>query len=395
MTARPKIILRHTSHNSFLFGHPWIYRSQIKETSPGLKPGGLADVFLTSKQWIGMGYFNPQSEISVRLLTRRQEPIDKNFFKAKFEHAIEFRKKFVKDTNAWRLVSSEADGLPGLIVDQYGPVLVAQFLTRGMEHLREPVLEALDEVAAPKGIYEKSDSSSRKIEGLEPKIGWIRQACAGEVVVVEKDLQFPVRFGGGQKTGFYLDQRENRLFLRELDFKGTALDAFCYTGGFGLHLAKNGWKVLGLDIQKEAISAAEENRRLNEITGESLSFKTANVFDELKILEKEKARFDLVILDPPSFVKKKQALEAALTGYKEILLRAMRILNPGGLLAVFSCSYHVDDNLLMKASLSAAMDTRKRLRALKFLKQSIDHPIDPFIPETYYLKGFLFGVWPL
>ena len=180
--------------------------------------------------------------------------------------------------------------------------------------------------------------------------------------------------------------------LSDLGIKGEALDAFSYTGGFGLHLAAGGCRVLGIEIQADAVKHAEENRALNGISPEILQFKTANVFDELRALDKEKRRFDLVILDPPSFVKKKDALEGALAGYKEIILRSMKILNENGLLAVFSCSYHIDDNRLMQASLGAALDAHKSLRVLKFLKQSADHPINPFIPETYYLKGFLFQV---
>jgi len=177
-----------------------------------------------------------------------------------------------------------------------------------------------------------------------------------------------------------------------LGIKGEALDAFCYEGGFGLHLAKNGCRVLGIDSQEDVIRRAEANRTLNGISPEALQFKVANVFDQLKAFEKEKRKFDLVVLDPPSFVKKKAALEGALAGYKEILLRSMKLLNEDGKLAIFSCSYHVDENLLMQCSLSAAADVRKTLRVLKFLKQSSDHPINPFIPETFYLKGFLFQV---
>jgi len=391
---KAKVILKPYPKGQMRFDHPWIYRSQIKETENSPKPGDIVEVWTKSRRFVGIGYFNPHSEIIVRILTTKSaEPVDKAFMKSKISQALNFRKSFVKSTNAFRVVSSEADELPGLIVDKYDDVAVVQFLTLGMENLRPFVLEALEEIGiAPSGIYEKSDSGSRRIEGLQEKIGWLRKDCGDEIIIFEKNVQVRIRFESGQKTGFYLDQRENRLLFPEMGIKGKILDAFCYSGGFGLHLALSGSSVLGIDSQKEALEEAEANRSLNGIGAETLRFKLANVFDELKILEKEKEKFDFVILDPPSFVKKREALEGALSGYKEILLRAMRLLNEGGLLAVFSCSYHVGDALLMETALSAAIDVKKKLRVLKFLKQSADHPINPFIPETYYLKGFLFSV---
>ena len=385
-----KIVLKKSFNPASRPFHPWIYRSQIAASTNGEGTGDLLRIESASGRFLGVGYYNPKSEIAVRVLSRRDTPIDKDFFKDKIEKALGRRKSWVRDTNAFRVVSSEADDLPGLVVDRYGDVLVVQFLTLGMEHLRETVLSALEQALPSKGIFERSDSSSRRLEGLEAKVGWIKQECADTVEIFERDVTVEIRFGEGHKTGFYLDQRENRYALRDLGRQGEALDAFCYEGAFGLHLARAGWKVLGLDIQKDAIERAEAHRKRNSISEESLSFKTANVFDELRALEKGGRKFDLVVLDPPSFVKKKQALEGALAGMKEIILRSLKILNEEGLLAVFSCSYHMDDGLLMQTSLSAAVDARKNLRVLKFLKQSADHPINPFIPETYYLKGFLF-----
>ncbi len=392
MSANPRAVLKKIPGKVSRFGHAWIYRSQIKSVDASATAGGLVAVFSEKNNYIGTGYYNPASEITIRLLTRKPEPINKDFFKARLAKAAEFRKRVVRDSNACRLVSSEGDDLPGLIVDQYGEVTVVQFLTLGMDRLRPLVVEALEEAVPSKGIYERSDSSSRKIEGLPEKVGWIRKDCGDEVAIHEGTIRYAMHFGGGHKTGMYLDQRENRLLIAGLGIKGEALDAFCYEGGFGLHLAKSGCRVLGIDSQEDVIRRAEANRELNGISPETLSFKVANVFDQLKAFEKEKRKFDLVVLDPPSFVKKKAALEGALAGYKEILLRSMKLLNEDGKLVVFSCSYHVDENLLMQCSLSAGADVRKTLRVLKFLKQSSDHPINPFIPETYYLKGFLFQV---
>ena len=373
-------------------GHPWIYRSQIESVSDSLQAGSLAEVRLPGGRFFGIGYYNPKSEITIRLLTHSNEAINKDFFNKRIKQAAALRKQVVQESNAYRMISSEADGLPGLIVDRYDEILVVQFLTLGMENLRKAVLEALEEEAPCRGIFERSDSSSRKIEGLSDKVGWIRQDCADETVIFEKNIRYRVKFGEGQKTGFYLDQRENRILLGQWGVRGNVLDAFCYTGGFGLHLAASGCRVLAVDSQKDVIAQGVENRDLNGIDASQLEFLEANVFDVLKLFEKEKRKFDLVILDPPSFVKRKDALEGALSGIKEILLRSMKLLNENGLLAVFSCSYHIDDNLLMQSALGAAWDVRKDLKVLKFFKQSGDHPINPFIPETYYLKGFLFSV---
>ncbi len=387
------IALKKTPPGRSRIGHPWIFRSQIQSIPTELTPGTIVDVYSHGKRFLGRGYLNPRSEITVRLLTKQPQAIDASFFREKISKAVAFRKKFVKDTNAMRLVSSESDDLPGLIVDQYGEVLIVQFLTLGMEVLRDVILSVLKELLPVKGIYEKSDSGSRKLEGLSERTGWIEQSCGAEQIVQEADVRFSVPLGAGHKTGLYLDQRENRIALKEWAKPGMrVLDGFCYTGGFGLHLAKMGCEVLGVDAQEEAIRLAESNRMLNGLTEKELSFKTANCFDELKALEQGKQKFNLVILDPPSFVKRKDAVESALSGFKEIILRSMRILAPDGLLAVFSCSYHIDDNLLMRTAMSAAFDTKREIKLIRFMKQSVDHPINPFIPETYYLKGFLFCV---
>lgn len=390
---KKEIILRKGTKVRARYGHPWVYRSDIGELKGNPEAGDWVEV-RDERRPVGIGYYNPASEISVRILQRSSGVIDKAFFKARIQKALNFRKRFVFDTNAYRVVAGEADGLPGLVADLYAEILVVQFLTLGMERQKKAILEIFEELIPDlRGIYEKSDSASRSLEGLEPKIGWIRKDCSDEIVIVEAGVRFTLRLEGGHKTGFYLDQRENRVFLGSLGVKGSCLDAFCYEGGFALHLARGGAKeVLGLDSQADAVARAGNNRRLNGFAEETVRFQEANVFDALKEFERSRKRFDLIVLDPPSFVKKKAALEGALAGYKEITLRSMKILNESGLLAVFSCSYHVNDDLLMQVSLSAAHDVRKKLKVLKFFKQSADHPIDPLVPETYYLKGFLFEV---
>jgi 23S rRNA (cytosine1962-C5)-methyltransferase len=374
-----------------LSGHPWVYKSQIETVEGTPEPGILCEIH-AGPRLVGVGYYNERSQIAARVLARSKVSIDRAFFVARIRRALEHRERVVRDTDAYRLIFSEADALPGLIIDRYAGTCVVQFLTAGMERLREDVLGALDEVLPSTGVYEKSDSSSRKIEGLEPRSGWLARSCGDEVTVHERGVRFPVRFGEGHKTGFYLDQRDNRYILADLGLKGEALDVFCYEGGFGLHLAKAGMAVTGVDIQPETIRRAEETRRLNGLDETNLAFRAADAFEEMRNLEKEGRRFDLVVLDPPSFVKRKSELEGAIKGFKEILLRGFRLLKDGGHLAVFSCSYHMDENLLMQVALGAALDTKKSLRLLRFLKQSGDHPIDPFAPETYYLKGYLFQV---
>ena len=387
-----KIILKKPPQGSLRLGHPWVYKNQIQEVRDAASPGDLVDVVTESSRFLGRGYWNPRSEISIRLLTREDETIDQSFLRRALQKAVDFRKRVVLDTNAYRVVSSEADALPGLMVDRYGDVLVLQFLTLGMDRLRGPVVEALNEILPNKGIFERSDSASRKLEGLPDQVGWVRKDCGDEVVVYEKDIEMSVQFGTGHKTGLYLDQRDNRFLLRDWQKGGRVLDAFCYEAGFGLHLAKAGCHVTSVDAQKDCIQRAEGHRKRNHLEPGQLELKTANVFEALKEYEMDKEMFDLVILDPPSFARQKAALSGALSGYKEIVMRSMKLLKETGSLAVFSCAYHVDENLLMQVCLRAAADCKKNLKVLKFLKQASDHPINPFIPETYYLKGFLLEV---
>ena len=240
MTSK-EVVLKRPPQGSLRFGHPWIYRNQIKEVSVNAEAGGVFSVKTESGKFLGKAYWNPKSEISLRLLTRRDEAIDTDFFRTRLRKALELRKKTVLETNAFRAVSSEADDLAGLIVDQYAEVLVVQFLTLGMEKMRDLILPVLNEVLPNRGVYERSDAPSRKLEGLPEKTGWIEKNCGSQVVIHEKDVEIELKFGEGHKTGWYLDQRENRYFLRETaGGSGEALDVFCYEGGFGLQLAKAG-----------------------------------------------------------------------------------------------------------------------------------------------------------
>lgn len=390
MTSTKTVHILKTRRDGLLTTHPWVYRSQIGKITGDVKAGDIVQVMSPLGKPLGYGYYNEASEISLRFLSRNGAP-DKTFFANQIQMAIDYRKQWAPDAQAYRIVNSEADRLPGFILDQYGDVLVMQFLTMGMERLRPVFIDILREKFPGKNLLDRSDAPSRRYEGLTDNVEWV-QGKVADTVIEEAGTRYKVFFDEGQKTGFYLDQRDNRVFLAEAGIKGKVLDAFCYSGGFGLALAKKGCQVLGLDIQQEAVRQAEINRELNGLPESQICFKTANVFDELRELIKAGEVYDLVILDPPSFVKKKDAVDAAISGYKEILLRGLKLVREGGLLAVFSCSYHVDEFLLLQTAMSAAFDTRKSFKIVKFMKQSGDHPVDPFIPESYYLKGFLFKI---
>ncbi len=373
-------------------GHPWIFSHQLMLSGVQLGPGSLVDVYTDRGRFIGRGYCNLGSQIAVRLLSFEAAEINQDFFVKKIRKALDLRRRWIRDTNTYRLISSEGDGLPGLMVDRYADVLVVQILTAGMEQLKSLIFSALAEVFPEDGIYERSDSGSRRLEGLVDRVEWVQKKGGDEILVYERDIQYHVKLGQGHKTGFYLDQRDNRWILRDLETRGRALDLFCYQGAFALNLAKSGWSVQGVDIQEENIKAAQAHQKHNGISEEKLSFKAGDVFKVLSELDRSAEKWDLVILDPPSFVKKKDQLEGALAGFKEIALRGMKILNQNGLLALFSCSHHVTEELLLGVACRAAVDARKELKIIRWMKQAPDHPINPLIPETHYLKGFLFEV---
>jgi 23S rRNA (cytosine1962-C5)-methyltransferase len=391
-TVENRIVLQSGKRGRIAYGHPWIYRSQIKDVSQG-SPGQVYDVFSPGGRFLGRGYYNPKSEIAVRLLTEKEEAIDEGFFERRVEEALAFRRAYVRDTNAYRIVFSESDALPGLIIDSYSDHVVFQILTLGMEVHRDLLIEVMRSCVGPKFIFEKSDVPSRRLEGLEAVKRWWGEEGQAEIEISEGEVKFLVDIEGGHKTGFYLDQRESRQAIRGFAEGKRVLDCFSYTGGFALYAALHGAReVVGIDIHESQITLAKRNARLNGIPEERIDFRIANAFDALKEFDKSNEKFDVVILDPPSFVKHKNGLEGALSGYKEINLRAMRILNEGGILATFSCSGHMDEELFLQVVLDAAFDTKRNLKVLRRCGQSLDHPIDPFIPQTSYLKGFIVEV---
>lgn len=366
--------------------NPWIYKNEIFEISSH-KNGEICDVFDFSNNYVGRGYVNDKSVIAVRLLSHSPKKIDKDFFVEKISKALENRNEF---DGAFRLIHSEADGMPGVVADLFGKNLVVQFNTLGMERKKEEILDAFEELLNVDGIFEKSEGRARKREGLSDSIGWIRGK--GEELI-------PFRYDGiayfcdtlGQKTGFFLDQRFNAKAIRNFS-KGRVLDVFSYTGNFSINAIKGGADyVLSIDRSSRAKYVYEKILDANNVKS-GYGFLVGNGFDELRKLEKKGEIFDLIILDPPAFAKRKNELSSALRGYKEINLRAMKILKNGGYLATSSCSAAVDRNTFLKVVESAASDAHKKLQVVHFGFQSYDHPVIVGIKESEYLKFFIFKV---
>ncbi len=369
-----------------LAGHPWIYRGELERIRGDPQPGEQVRVKDSRGRFVGMGYINPYSQIAVRLLSWEEEAIDEAFLRRRIQKALELRKRVVADTDSFRVIYGEGDLLTGLIVDRYGDLLVLQTLTAGMERLKEAIVQILIELLSPKGIYERNDAPSRLLEGLEVKKGPIYGQFDPVVQIQEGGVKFWVDVAEGQKTGFFLDQRENRLALRGYAAGRELLDGFCYSGGFALNaLSAGAASAVGIDLSPAALKLAKRNAEANGLA-DRCTFKEANAFDELRAYERAGRRFDMVILDPPAFTRGKEAVAGAIRGYKEINLRAMRLLREGGILLTCSCSYHLDAETFLQVLQSAALDARKRLRLLEFRTQARDHPVLMGVKETQYLK---------
>jgi 23S rRNA (cytosine1962-C5)-methyltransferase len=371
-------------------GHLWIYAGEIRTVDGRPEAGAIVDVRAADRSYIGRGYLNPRSTIAVRLLTRRREPVDEGFFRRRLEAALALRERVVSGTTACRVVYSEGDDLPGLIVDRYGDLLVMQTLTLGMARQEALIVRLLRELVQPAAIYGRNDAPIRRLEGLPCE----RRFLYGEVplrqTITEAALQFVVNVAEGQKTGFFLDQRENRRAAAGYA-RGEVLDAFCYTGGFSLHAARAGATVVGLESSGDAVAEAEEHARLNGLA-DRCTFQEVNAFDALRALAREGPRYDMVILDPPAFAKSKAALPRAAAGYKEINLRAIKVLRPGGILVSCSCSAHMTEEMLLAIVAEAVANARRSARLLEARGQARDHPIHPGMPETRYLKCLILEV---
>lgn len=375
-------------------GHPWVFAGEVQQLPDPETNGDLFQLRDARGQFLGVGFSNTRSNILLRLLSRKpDEAIDREFLRRRLQEAIALRRRLVRDTEAMRLVHAEADGLPGLVVDQYGRFLVIQLVALGMEVRRADIVALLAEMVQPEGIYERSDVPVRALEGLEPTAGVVFGAAPPEGLVVREGIyRFRVDLVAGQKTGFFLDQRPNRAFVgalaQSLSPGARVLNAFCYTGGFGIPAATGGAEVLNVDVSEEAIAVGRQNAELNGVA-DRCRWEAANAFDRLRSLEKEGERFDLIVLDPPAFTKSKESVAGAIRGYKEINLRAMRLLQPGGLLVTSSCSHHIDAPTFVSVLQQAAMDNRQTLQQLALRGAGMDHPVLPGAPETSYLKCFI------
>jgi 23S rRNA (cytosine1962-C5)-methyltransferase len=373
-------------------GHPWVYDNQVLRFEGRPQPGGIVQVFDVKKGPLGQGYFNPRSKIRVRMLTKAlDEAIDADFFRRRISAAWAYRQQ-LGQSESCRVVFGEADGLPALVVDKFNDVLVLQTLALGMDRFKADIVWALRDVLQPRGIYERNDVPVREKEGLEQVKGFIGDPFDTRLEIMENGLRFALDVAQGQKTGHFLDQRLNHAALEHVVRGARVLDCFTHTGGFALHAAHYGaGEVLGLDISEEAVALASRNAQLNGLEG-TCTFKAANVFDFLAGQGRAMGKWDVVVLDPPAFAKSRTALEGAVRGYKEINLRALKMLPPGGFLVTCSCSQHMVPDLFRKTIADAARDAHRELREVYSGAQPPDHPYHWAIPETHYLKCLVLQV---
>jgi len=386
-----KVVLNRKISNRVVSGHPWIFSNEIDLMDDALEAGDIADVYTYDHKFVGRGYFNPVSMIPIRLLTRNKaEEINAAFFHRRILEAWEYRKKIGYTENC-RLIFGEADGLPQLIIDKFNDYFVLQTLALGIDKWKNEIVAALETIFSPKGIYERNDVGVREMEGMEQKKGFLSNPFDTKIPIVENGLKFLVDIAKGQKTGYFLDQRDNRRAIEHIVKGADVLGAFCYTGTFEIHAASYGAKhVLGLDISENAVAQARENAALNQL--DNISFQAINAFDALKQWSKEDKKWDVVMLDPPSFTKSRENVQNAIGGYKEINLRGMKLLKPGGFLVTSSCTNLVQPDVFYQTIEMAAKDAKRNLRQVVFQSQSADHPIIRGLENTNYLKFLIVQV---
>lgn len=399
MQTLPTVFLKPGEADRTVAGHPWIYHSSIQRLTGEITDGDLVQVKDSKQRWLGIGMFNAKSKINVRLLARERVEIDRAFFERRIRAALALRQKHMSAATSFRVVNAESDQLSGLVVDKYEDVLVLQTSALGMDQRKPMILSALESIFAPRAIAERNELASRKFEGLPDANGLLKGALEGPVRVRLNGLNFEADLLTGHKTGLYLDQQTNYRLVADLIALAPGaqvLDCFTFCGGFALHAARtNAIHVHAVDQSEDALVIARRNAQANGLA-DKCSFEAANVFDWLKAQtvtapnEKLIPKFDAIILDPPSFTRNRASVPDALRGYKEIHIRALKLLKPGGTLATFCCSHHVDAELFKQVILEAAFDTRKVLRRVAAFSQGPDHPVIPVIPETEYLKGFAF-----
>jgi 23S rRNA (cytosine1962-C5)-methyltransferase len=397
MSQPANITLKRGEAERIAAGHPWIYAGNIATVSENPMDGDVVQVKDAKNRLLGLGFFNSQSRIRVRMLTRQRRPIDDAFFRERINAALAVRQRHLPGATSHRVINAEGDFLSGLIVDRYNDTLVLQTSSLGMDRRKREIVGVLRELLGPTAIVERNDIASRKFEGLEPVTGMLHGNPPGRITMRVNNLDFEIDPLSGHKTGAYLDQQGNYQAVSDLVAnypRARVLDCFSFHGGFALHAAKNeGTRVTAIDQSEEAVTTARANAARNGLA-DRCEFLAANAFDWLKKNtakdQTDPPAFDCVILDPPSFTRNRASVGDALRGYKEIHVRALRLLKPGGLLASFCCSHHVERDLFENVILEAAYDTRKTLRRVATYTQSPDHPVIPVIPETEYLKGFAF-----
>lgn len=385
------VYLRRGREQRVLGGHPWVFRSDI-EREDGAADGLPVRVLTSAGRFLAMAVYNPRSQISLRILSRRDEPIDGAFIRGRVRRALDYRRRFA-DLNSCRLIFAESDGLPAVIADKFGDVIVVQILCLGMERFKGDIVDALAQELSPRGVYERNDVPVRELEGLSQQTGLLWGEVPDRVEMQENGVRFLVDVKEGQKTGFFLDQKENRAAIAPFVPGMRVLDCFTHTGSFALHAARYGAaEVTGVDISEHACACALENARLNGVE-DRVRFECANAFDFLRAHQTAGEQYDVVILDPPAFTKTRSAVEGALRGYKEINLRGMKLTRDGGYFVTCSCSQHVTPDLFRGMLLEAQKDAHVQLRQIEWRTQGRDHPILLASPETQYLKCGIFQVF--
>ena len=373
-------------------GHPWVFSNEVDKVSGSPSGGEIVEVFTHDKKFIGKGYINPKSQILVRLLTReKQDTINEEFFINRIRQCWEYRKKIGYTENC-RLVFGEADSIPQLIIDKFNDYFVIQTVALGIDLWKPAIVKAINQLFKPKGIFERNDVPVRELEGMQQQKGFLSGEFDTKIIINENGLKFYVDIENGQKTGYFLDQQDNRRAISNIVKDAEVLGAFTYTGTFEIHAAHYGAKsVLGLDISDNAVKQATENAALNNLQ-DIVQFKTANAFDVLKQWSKEGKKYDVVMLDPPAFTKSRETIQKAITGYKEINLRGMKLVRPGGFLVTSSCTNLVSPEMFLQIIDMAAKDARRKIRQVVFQTQSADHPVVPGIETTQYLKFLVIEV---
>lgn len=392
--AMPTLILKPGREKSLLRRHPWIFSGAVEQVTGSPRPGETVEVRDAQGNWLARAAYSPASQIRARVWTfDLEEAIDADFFRRRIQAALARRSALglMAASDAMRLVHAESDGLPGLVVDRYGEVLVLQALTAGCELWRETLADLLLEQTGAAALYERSDAEVRQLEGLPPRTGLLRGAKSEfRITITEYGLKFLVDIQTGHKTGFYLDQRANRKRVGELAQGREVLNCFCYTGGFSLHAAAGGAQsVLSLDTSGEALALGRENAQLNGIKANSLDWLEADVFTALRKFRDQNRSWDLIILDPPKFAPTAAQAEKAARGYKDINRLAFKLLRPGGILVTFSCSGGIEAALFQKIVASAALDAGVQAQIVEYLSQGPDHPVSIHFPEGAYLKGLV------